>query len=143
MSKLYIIIDEKSIDLTESEGDFGDGTVFSGYFVNQLELSIKSLHRTPPTIRFFYRTLETEIDKRLLVEDGLYIGIIRYRSGGTFGRTYGNSLFVCAAKTKKTAQQQLDNCILNGIGRYGYKPWDGYFERLEDSYVEYVKFAED
>jgi hypothetical protein len=59
----------------------------------------------------------------------VYVLVVRYSSGNTFGNSFGNFHFVGVFKTE---QEVLDHQkLINSSNYEGYKPWVGYFERLE------------
>lgn len=63
------------------------------------------------------------------VGDKLYIIIVRYTTGGTFGYTIGAWHIEGVYKTPKEAiniKTQIENNTYEGC-----KPWEGHFERLE------------
>lgn len=57
--------------------------------------------------------------------------MIRYQTGGTFATTHGAWHIVGLSETRKGAEK----LIKNALEGFGYKPWEGYFERFEDSEV--------
>jgi hypothetical protein len=62
------------------------------------------------------------------VED-VYLVIVRYSSGSTFGSSYGNWHVESAYKDKDVAFSV--SATIRDDTYPGYKPWEGYFESLE------------
>lgn len=94
------------------------------------------LHREPPKNRFFYDSVEFS-NEDLLKLDTLYLAVVRYSTGDTFGRTEGAHSIVGVAPTYKIAEAMLAEAIKpTKEGDYkNYKPWEGYFERLTDTEI--------
>lgn len=67
----------------------------------------------------------------------VYIVLVRYSSGDTFGRSFGNGHIVGVYGTQDEAQLIVDQIEANTYtGQNGYVPWKGYFERFE--YVDLI-----
>ena len=72
-----------------------------------------------------------------------YVVVVRYKSGDTFGNSYGNGciegVFIHQADAEKRQAE-----LKNGKGRsiHGYKAWEGYFERLESVDIHLVPLVE-
>jgi hypothetical protein len=67
--------------------------------------------------------------------EDLYCVISRYKDGDIFGISYGNWCLESICRTSEEAnsiQKAIENAKYHG----GYKPWEGYFSRLE--YVDVV-----
>lgn len=94
------------------------------------------LHREPPKNRFFYDSIEVS-NEDLIDLDKLYLAVVRYSTGDTFGRTEGEWHIVGVAPSYKIAQLMLDEATSPATeGDYkNYKPWEGYFERLTDTEI--------
>lgn len=136
LDNLYIIAETYEISSYWSTEPIPNDP-YSGYQVNELGLRIIGLYRAPPEGKMFYDTVK--IDSELFKNDGLYVGVVRYSDGDTFSHTKGKYIFGSFAATLDEAQAELDNYLKNCEG-YRYKPWEGYFASLDESYVEYVKF---
>lgn len=89
-----------------------------------IETEFVGLHREQPG-KFFNHSIE--VDERLIGLDCLYLAVIIYSTGDTFGHTEGAWYIVGVAPTYKIAEAMLDEA-LNSKDYKGYKPWTGYFE---------------
>ncbi len=76
-----------------------------------------------------------EVSKEVFNSDRVYLVIVRYSDGGTFGRTVGNwhvqDAFVDEESALKLASSILDRTY-EKENPQAYKPWIGYFSGLED-----------
>lgn len=110
------------------------------------EIQKITIHKTKGDL--FFCPGSIEIDKNLLDEKGLFLVIVLYQTGDTFGTSYGNHHIVNAYKTEEEANNKKDGINKHyeeyqKTGKYtGYCPWIGYFERLENVLVEYVEFTD-
>ena len=89
-----------------------------------IEVNFIRLHRDEPN-RFFNHSVE--VDERLIGLDRLYLAVVRYSTGNTFGHTEGAWYIVGLAPTYKVAEAMLDVAVND---KKSYKPWTGYFERF-------------
>jgi hypothetical protein len=89
------------------------------------EVSFIRLHREAPKYRFFYDSIELPNEKMLSLNT-MYLCVVRYSTGDTFSHTEGCWHMVGVAPTYKIAEVMLENALKGE----GYKPWEGYFERL-------------
>lgn len=89
------------------------------------------LHRQQPTNRFFYDSVEVSNEKMLECEK-LFLVVVRYGTGDTFGHTNGAWHVVGVAPTYQIANLMLEEALKPGTG---YKPWEGYFESYEGSEI--------
>ena len=74
------------------------------------------------------------------VPSHLYVVVVRYYDGNTFGRTCGYGHIEAVLKTKEEAEI-LEKRIWEDndfISYRGYNPWHGYFSGLEDVEVHKV-----
>lgn len=96
------------------------------------------LYREPPKHRFFYDSVEIN-NPKLLKLDKLFLAVVRYSTGDTFGHTSGEFYIVGVAPTYKIAQAMLDEetkpSPIPKSGMRHYKRWEGYFESLEDTEI--------
>lgn len=83
------------------------------------------LHREQPKHKFFNHSIE--VDERLMNIDALYLAVVIYSTGSTFGHTEGAWHVVGLAPTYQVAEAMLDIALNN---KDSYKPWEGYFERF-------------
>lgn len=100
-------------------------------------LSVQRLYASEPKHLFFKDSIE--VDPSVLECSEVYLVVVRYQTGDTFGRSLGNFHFYSVRKTEQEAIEDRFACETPvKKGDYGsYRPWDGYFERLE--FVEIMK----
>lgn len=116
------------IEYTESEsgGDPIDPEErWTSYTDKYREVEFIRLHREVPKNRFFYDSIEL-VNDELANLDKLYLAVIRYSTGSTFGHVEGCWHVVGVAPTYKIAEAMIKEAIEGE----GYKPWEGYFEAL-------------
>jgi hypothetical protein len=77
--------------------------------------------------KFFYDSIEIA-DESLLTRDYLYLSVVRYSTGDSFGTTSGAWHIIGLSKSYDEAKEMLENALKDPNG---YKPWEGYFERLQ------------
>lgn len=84
---------------------------------------------------FWGRSESFEVSEEVFNSDRVYLVIVRYQNGGTFGRSLGNwhiqDAFADEQSALKLASSILDKSY-EKENPQAYKPWVGYFERLED-----------
>ena len=108
-------------------------------------VTFKRLHREKPANRFFYDSIELANDK-MIDMDHLFLAVVRYSTGNTFGHTTGEHYIVGIAPTYEIAQMMLDEetkpSPKNSHGsQIRYKPWEGYFESLEDTEIHQLRLV--
>ena len=93
-------------------------------------LDVKRLYKSEPTHLFFKDVLEVEAS--VLECKVVFLVVVRYKDGDSFGDCYGNFHFYSIRATKKEAE--ADKAIIESPRGENddYRPWDGYFERLEE-----------
>lgn len=104
-----------------------------------VEVTFKKLYREPPKHRFFYDSVEVS-NPKMLELNTLYLAVVRYGTGDTFGHTNGAWYIVGVAPTYEIAKAMLDEETKpSGPPKKGeyqrYKRWEGYFESLEDTEI--------
>jgi len=114
--KVYLKYTEYSID-ESNESDFSE---------EYTTLSVDGLYKEKPSCGY-YETFEIDDKKR---GTKLYIVVVRYSTGSTFGQSNGCSYFEGIYNTAEEAGAISDSIYKNKY--LGYRPWHGYFERLED-----------
>jgi hypothetical protein len=103
---------------------------WTSYTDTVISVSFKRLHREPPTRNFFYDSIDLPNDDMLKL-DKLYLVVVRYGTGSTFGHTTGAWQVIGVAPTYKIAQlMEEEERKPSKPGQY--KCWEGYFESLED-----------
>ena len=73
----------------------------------------------------WFETVEVDFDPHSV--DKVFLCVVYYSSGDTFGRSFGNFHIVGAYSTYDDAKE-----VSRNIDKLKYKPWEGYFETLED-----------
>lgn len=100
-------------------------------------LTVQKLYASEPKHLFFRDSIE--VDPSVLECSEVYLVVVRYQTGDTFGRSLGNFHFYSVRKTEQEAIE--DRWVCESPVKKGnyenYRPWDGYFERLE--FVEIMK----
>lgn len=96
-----------------------------------IEVKFIRLYREPPKNRFFYDSIKLP-DERMLKMNKLFLAVVRYGKGDTFGHTNGAWYIVGIAPTWEIAQAMLDEETAPGAKN---KPWQGYFESLESTEI--------
>lgn len=97
------------------------------------------LHREAPKHIFFYDSVEVS-HKKMLELDKLFLAVVRYGTGDTFGHTNGAWYIVGVAPTYQIAKAMLEEETKpSAAPKKGewqrYKRWEGYFESLEDTEI--------
>lgn len=100
-------------------------------------LEVENLYAVEPEHLFFKDSVE--VDPSVLECSEVYLVVVRYQTGDTFGKSLGNFHFYSVRKTEQEAIEDRRVCEAPvKKGDYeNYRPWDGYFERLQ--YVEIMK----
>lgn len=122
---------------TESGGEPDDPTDrWTSHADTIKEVEFIRLHRQQPQHRFFYDSIEVS-NPDLVKLDKLYLAVVRYSTGSTFGHTEGEWFIVGVAPTYQIAEEMLKEATKPSVkGDYrNYKPWEGYFESLTDTEI--------
>lgn len=104
-------------------------------------VDFKNLYREPPKDRFYYDSVVIpDNHSAMLKMKKLFLAVVRYSTGDTFGHTIGMWHIVGLAPTFEIAQAMVKEAIEPSPepkkGQYRhYKPWEGYFESLEDTEI--------
>lgn len=114
---------------TRSGGEPLSDEEWSNRADSNIEIEFLGAYRSPPKHKFFYDSFP--VDPELHKPGKVYLAVVRYSTGDTFGRTNGAWHLVGLAKNSREAQEMLD-AALNGTG---WKPWEGYFERFESTEI--------
>lgn len=85
-------------------------------------------------------------DKVYNCQDYVYLVVVRYQDGNTFGTTYGYwNVHLVTTDQKEAVDRRAD--ILNGTlpkaPGTNYHPWEGYFTHLEDVEIHAFKLKDD
>ena len=70
---------------------------------------------------------EQTLYEQLKTCDKVYLAVVVYSTGDTFSHTEGMHEIIGAYPTRADAEKALEECDTN---QDGYRPWEGYFERL-------------
>ena len=87
----------------------------------------------PADEAIWVETIEVDFDPKKFLGKVLYVVIVRYSDGDTFGTTDGHWKVIGAYKTSKEASEiakQIDTGKFPGT----YHCWEGHFARLTDVY---------
>ena len=128
------------IDYTSSEkgGEKEEpGKMFSFREPIYIELKINELLKTVPSN--FWVT-ELECDSSILNCPNVFLVVVRYQSGNSFGTSHGNFHFFSVRATKEEALKDKEDIEQDKVS--GYKPWKGYFEKLEDIEIHHLPLVE-
>lgn len=96
-----------------------------------ITLEVETLYASEPENLFFKDSIE--VDPSVLELEEVYLVVARYTTGDTFGTSYGKFHFYSVRGTIEEARR--DEAEIRAPLRAvddRYRPWDGYFERLED-----------
>lgn len=140
--RVYLIYDEETHGGGVCRGD--EDSDWPNHNDEYNTFTPKGLRLKPPE---WSETIEVDFDPTEL--DHLYIVVVRYSSGSTFGRTHGHWHIEGAYKTYDEAEK-IEMAISKGTGWYDPEkdygdraypgrtgmPWVGYFESLEGATVE-------
>ena len=77
-----------------------------------------------------YKTIQAP--RELANYSTLYLVVVKYSDGDTFGTTYGYTELWSLHASMKEAEQAVEELPASN----GYKAWTGYFARLEDIIIE-------
>lgn len=79
-------------------------------------------------------------DPKKYVGKQVSLVVVKYQSGDTFGTSHGNVHFEGCYPTQKHAEAVARK--IRHDSYEGYAPWKGYFERLEEVYIETMTLEE-
>lgn len=131
--KVYLLYDEDTHGGGVCTGD--ENSDWPNYEDEHNTFTPKGLRLKTPD---WSETIEVDFDPSGF--DHLYIVVVRYSSGNTFGNTFGHWHIEGAYQTFEKAEK-VETAIKKGTGKYKegeghYHPWEGYFESLEGASVE-------
>ena len=109
-----------------------------------IEVSFTSLHRNPPEGQFFYDSFE--VSDELYNADQVYMAVVRYTDGDTFGHTCGYWSVEGIFGSRREAERLLTKLEEDAgkpftLGKYT-KAWHGYFTRFERTQIETIEVLE-
>lgn len=134
--RLYFTYNE-----TSSGGDALEEGRYASRSDQEINIKFLNIYKSQPKDRFFCDSIElSEKEYDLLSKkDFLYLAVIRYSTGDTFGRTNG-AWSVVGVSATRIAAEKLCKKALEGIG---YKPWEGYFERYSHFETHLLKVEDE
>ncbi len=116
-TRVYLVYTE-----TQTGGEYEDeNDRWSSRADTHKTVNFKALYKEPPT--FFYHSVE--VDPSLLEKEELFMAVVYFSDGDTFGKTYGYWSVEGIYGSRKEARERLKEVL---DPKYkGYKPWDCYF----------------
>lgn len=88
--------------------------------------------KSPQGFTPYWNTVE--LDKPVEPNSKVYLVVVRYSSGNTFGRSEGNGTIAGIYTTLEQASEARE--LVEQDKWPGYAPWNGYFESLESVSIE-------
>lgn len=95
----------------------------------EIELTILGIQTTEPSSTFFNDSVEVEPE--ILDLKKVYLVVVRYRDGDTFGSSSGNYKFYSIRATAAEANADQKAIEADRDPKGPYLEWDGYFCGLE------------
>lgn len=127
---LYVEYDEEvSSVISDTQGEDGP---YSGFREDVYDYSIGSVKINKPK-SYQYEEMILQTNDTVLPST-VYVVIVRYSTGDTFSHSSGRGTIEGVYETEGEANK-IKNAI-NTDQYKGYASWKGYFESLEDCYVE-------
>lgn len=136
-SRLYLAYHENRTGGEICEGQENES--WPSHESSHTEVIFERLCRNQPCDRMFYDSFE--VDPALIPHSELFLAVVRYSSGDTFGNSEGNWHTAGVFKTRKEAAKHLEHITSDKYT--GCKPWEGYFESLEGTTVERLQIEDD
>ena len=133
---------KKEIYITYEENRTGgvpeSNEAYCNYSDTRIDIRWKKAHRKHPGD---YQVERVDIDFNPEEADHVYIVIVRYGSGSSFGTSYGEWELIGVYENIKKAQEVLDKIEYDEKHKNDkdykkeyekdFRNWDGYFERFE------------
>lgn len=98
-----------------------------------IEFSLRGCYNAAEKISEWLKE-QVDLNFKVKVGDEVHVVVVRYTTGGSFGRTMGAWYIEGVYKTAKKADK-VEKAIWSGKYK-GHKPWVGYFEKLEYVQIE-------
>ena len=123
------------------EDTYGEDGPYTGYTESEMEFSPLGLHKSRPNV-FLVEELKPDFDISNLRK--VWLVIVRYTDGGTFGTTSGNwvvkGVFKSSdlAKASALAKSIKDDTYVPAE-KYGYMEWKGFFNKLDDVELHHME----
>ena len=123
MTKIYV--EYKETCIYSEESDF-DGTEFSGSYYYEYDYKIIDAYVSKPNSIYYE---EFNVDK---IPNNIYVVVVRYNTGDTFGQSIGKGHIEKICTTPKEAYEIKSQIEEDKYSNdEGYLQWQGYFEDLE------------
>lgn len=132
MYKYYLSYNECSTGGEICEGQEGES--FPDREPTYYTFTPKQLFKGNPNGHWLAEEIESE--EEFKDGQGVFLAWIKYSSGDTFGCSYGHKHIVGVYSSSERASKALKE-ELHGSG---YKPWEGYFESLESTEIDFIPF---
>jgi hypothetical protein len=128
MTKVYVNYCEDYILDQREPGEFGEWTQ---------EYSFEVLNVTDQNVTPYHEDFTLDVRGH----DTLWVVVVRYSTGDTFGRAKGRGYIEGVFRTQKSAERRVMHIKNGGDSlKQGYTPWHGYFEYLESVEAVEVPF---
>jgi hypothetical protein len=131
---IYAMIDEHSEGGEVCAGQENDS--WPSYEPEYITFNITSLLAVNPN-KFGMHDISVDFDPQKFLGKLVYLVVVSYTTGSTFGDSSGNPHVEAAFPTRIEAEKVCDKIRK---GKYesprGYLPWVGYFERLDKVEIE-------
>jgi hypothetical protein len=109
------------------------------YRETRIEFYTQCLQRHPAENTIHTHEIEVDWDPKEYVGEPVFLAVVRYSTGSTFGRQNGYWHIEGAYLDCKEAHKTVQDIIADRYSKKGkYTVWKGYFERLE--YAEVKSF---
>lgn len=106
---------------------------WTDYEDEHVDFSLRHCYSTAEKVPDWLRE-QVDVDFKVKVGAEVDVVVVRYTTGGTFGRTLGY-WYIEGIYPKGKQAEKVSKSIYNGTYE-GYKPWVGYFESLEQVEIE-------
>ena len=138
---------KKEIYITYEENRTGgvpdSNEAYCNYSDTHIDIRWKKAHIKHPGD---YQVETVDIDFDIKDINHIYIVVVRYKSGSSFGNSYGEWELIGAYKNYEDAQEVLDKINYDEEHKHNedykkeyekdFRSWDGYFERFESAEIE-------
>ena len=123
---LRLFVDYEQVDTDEAEDDSDSRDTY-------IDVTFLNVYRAMgPDAPFFYSS--AIVDRKTHESEEVCLVVVRYTTGDTFGTTHGAWAIEGIYSTPTEADKVVQKIQQKTYS--GYKPWEGYFERLEEVYIE-------
>lgn len=133
---LYIKYNQTSYGGQICEGEEDDS--WPNYETAYYEYSYEYATKTTPTNTLSYSTYKSlGVPQEVFSGDKIYLAIVVYGDGNTFGNSSGHHEIIGGFSTRKEAEELLSHVTKDGYDNRngGFFPWNGYFNSLENKII--------